>query len=313
MRDILTSARLIAFSIAVAIAAPLTPSYVAAQNTPASQTAQRSTAALRDSLKAALGFFASFDHGFDADYAHGDRLIYTAPSFHDLGAAVANVLSPDIVIAKGQGRYGDALQFRKKNTQAVFYRAAVNSNYRPRNWSGTISFWLSLSPDSDLEPGYVDPLQITDKAYNNTAIWVDFTRDDKPRHFRLGVFGDSAAWTKGKSAQEQNAFFDQRTVVVTQPPFARGQWTHVAIVFSGLGSDSGGTAKLYLNGKLTGTTDRIREPFNMDAELATIRLGVNYTGLMDELSMFTRPLSDAEVEVLYQLDGGAATILKYSP
>ena len=241
------------------------------------------------------------------------KLLQTAPSFRNLDAAVADVVSPDIVIAKGQGRYGDALQFRKKNTQAVFYRAAVNTGYRPRNWSGTISFWLSLSPDSDLEPGYVDPLQITDKAYNNAAIWVDFTRDDKPRHFRLGVFGDSAAWNKGNVPTDQNPFFNQRTVVVTQPPFARGQWTHVAIVFSGVGSDSGGTAKLYLNGKLAGTTDGIREPFNMEPALATIRLGVNYTGLMDELSMYTRALSEAEVDALYRVDGGVAAILRYSP
>jgi hypothetical protein len=300
-----TPSPVIALAVAATAAAALLPASAGAQGSPPS--------AVMDSLKTALSFVASFDHGFDADYAHGDRLIYTAPSFGTLGAATANVSSPDIVIAKGQGRYGDALQFRKKNKQAVYYRAAVNTGYRPRNWSGTISFWLSLSPDSDLEPGYVDPLQITDKAYNDAAIWVDFTRDDKPRHFRLGVFGDSAAWTKGKSTQDQNAFFDRRTVVVTQPPFARGQWTHVAIVFAALGTDSGGTAKLYLNGKPAGAAQGIREPFGWEPELATVRLGVNYTGLMDDLSMFTRALSDAEVAALYGLEGGAATILKYSP
>lgn len=302
-----------AAAIGILTVAAFVPVRVAAQGSAPSSSAQRATAAARDSLRATLSFLATFDHGFDADYAHGDRLIYTAPSYSKLDAAVADVISPDIVIAKGQGRYGDALQFRKKNTQAVFYRAAVSSGYRPRNWSGTVSFWLSLSPDTDLEPGYTDPLQITDKAYNNTAIWVDFTRDDKPRHFRLGVFGDSVAWTKGKSANEQTAFFDQRTVVVTQPPFARGQWTHVVIAFSRLGSDSGGTAKLYLNGKPAGTAEGIKEPFNMEAALATIRLGVNYTGLMDELTMFTRALTDTEVEALYQLEGGAGTLLRSGP
>jgi hypothetical protein len=265
---------------------------------------------VRDSLRAALSFFASFDHGFHADYARGDRLMYTAPSYRNLDEAVADVVSPDIVIAKGQGRYGDALQFRKKNTQAVFYRAAVNSGVRARNFSGTVSFWLSLGPDTDLEPGYTDPLQITDKAYNNDAIWVDFTRDDKPRHFRLGVFGDSAVWNPKNLATDQNPVFDQRTVVVTQPPFAHGQWTHVAIVFSRIGNDSGGTAKLYLNGKLAGTADGIKEPFNWEPALATVRLGVNYVGLWDELSMFARPLTDAEVDALYRLDGGVATLLK---
>src|SRR5689334_559772 len=192
--------RRVALSIAVATTTPLTPISLGAQAAPAP--------ALRDSLRAALSFLATIDHGFPADYALDDRIIYTAPSYRNLDAAVADVVSPDIVIAKGQGRYGDALQFRKKNTQALFYRASVNSGYRPRNWSGTLSFWLSVSPDTDLD-GYTDPLQLTDKTYNNAAIWVDFTRDDKPRHFRLGVFGDSASWSKGLSS-DQDPFFNQR-------------------------------------------------------------------------------------------------------
>jgi hypothetical protein len=311
MRD--SRYRLIALAALVFTAASSVPASVAAQGTqgpPASQTADHSATALRDSLRASLAFFASFDHGFHADYAHGDRVMYTAPSYGTLDEAVADVVSPDIVIAKGQGRYGDALQFRKKNTQAVFYRAAVNVGLRPRNFSGTISFWLSLSPDADLEPGYTDPLQITDKAYNSDAIWVDFTRDDKPRYFRLGVFGDSAAWNPKNLSSDQNPAFNQRTVVVTEPPFAHGQWTHVAIVFSRIGTDSGGTAKLYLNGKLAGSAEGIKEPFTWEPALATIRLGVNYVGLWDELSAFTRPLTDAEVEALYRLSGGVATLLK---
>jgi Concanavalin A-like lectin/glucanases superfamily len=304
-----TLARLVTSAVAVITAAASTPAHVMAQNVPPSQTAQRSATALRDSLRATLGFLASFDRSFDADYAHGDPLIYSAPSYTKLDATMPGVANPDIVIAKGQGRYGDALQFRKKNTQALFYRAAVNTNYRPRNWSGTISFWLNLSPDTDLD-GYTDPVQLTDKTYNNAAIWVDFTRDDKPRHFRLGVFGDSAAWNKANLPSDKDPFFNQRTVVVTQPPFARGQWTHVAIAFSGLGTDAGGTAKLYLNGKLAGTADGIREPFSWEPFLASIRLGVNYTGLFDELSIFTRALNDAEVDALYRLDGGVATLLR---
>ena len=264
--------RLLAAAVVAMTAAASMPASVMAQNAPPTPSAQRSATALRDSLKATLGFLASFDHGVDADYAHGDPLIYSAPSYTKLGAAVGGIASPDIGIAKGQGRYGDALQFRKKNTQALFYRASVNSGYRPRNWSGTVSFWLNLSPDTDLD-GYTDPAQLTDKTYNNAAIWVDFTRDDKPRHFRLGVFGDSAAWSKGNVSPNDDPFFNQRTVVVTQPPFARGQWTHVAIAFSGIGTDSGGTAKLYLNGKSVGTATGIKEPFTWEPFLATIRLG----------------------------------------
>jgi hypothetical protein len=295
--------------LAVASAMSSFAGVAAAQRQP-STSPQAAAQAIHDTLRASLGFLASFDHGFDADYAHGDRLIYSAPSYKDIDIATADVRNPDVVIAKGQGRYGDALQFRKKNTQALFFRAAVNSGYRPRNWSGTVSFWLNVGPETDLEPGYTDPLQMTDKAYDNDAIWVDFTRDDKPRHFRLGVFGDSSGWNTQHVPTQQNPSFDRRTVVVTQPPFADGQWTHVAIVFANINSDSGGTAKLYLNGRLQGTAAAIKEPFNWEPASATIRLGVNYTGLWDELSIYDRALSDAAIEALYNLPGGASTLLK---
>jgi hypothetical protein len=303
--------RLIArFVLALVCAMFSTATPAAAQNPAPSRPPEAAAQAIRDTLRASLSFFASFDHGFHADYAHGDRLMYTAPTYRDLDEAMAAGTTPDMVIAKGQGRYGDALEFRKKNTQAVFFRAAVNSGYRPRNWSGTISFWLNLSPEADLEPGYADPLQLTDKAYNNAAIWVDFTRDDKPRHFRLGVFGDSAAWNAQNLPTERNPFFNQRTVVMTQPPFAHGKWTHVAIVFASLNSDSGGTAKLFLDGQLKGTAEGIKDPLTWEPARATIRLGVNYVGLWDELSMYDRPLSDAAIDALYHLPGGVGVLLK---
>lgn len=282
---------------------------VAAQ-APAPPSAQSVEHAMRDTLRTALSFLASFDHGFRADYAHGDPVLYVAPTRLNLGEAMVETGDSNITIAKGQGRYGDAIQFRTKNTKFVFYRAAVNLGYRQHDWSGTISFWLSLTPDIDLEPGYTDPIQITDKTYNNAAIWVDFTRDDKPRHFRLGVFGDSAAWNRRNLPSEQDPFFNQRTIVVTRPPFVHGRWTHVAIVFSKLNTDSGGTAKLYLNGRLQGTAAGIKEPFTWEPALSTIRLGTNYVGLLDELSVYDRALSDAAIDALYHLPGGVGTLLK---
>ena len=102
-------------------------------------------------------------------------------------------LPEGVEIARGKGRHGDALWFRKKSSSAVFFRAAENMPYRKSDWSGTISFWLSLDPDKDLEPGYTDPLQITERAWNDAAIWVDFS-DKDPRHLRLGAFADLKVW-----------------------------------------------------------------------------------------------------------------------
>jgi hypothetical protein len=84
----------------------------------------------------------------------------------------------------------------------------------------------------------------------------------------------------------------------------------VAIVFSELNTEAGGIAKLYLNGQLKGTTERIKELFTWESALATIRLGVNYVGLWDELSIFDRALNDAAIDALFHLDGGVGALLK---
>ncbi len=259
-----------------------------------------------NALRKALTFHASFDRGIDADFALGDRRLYTASSYENRGDSKPGIGNPDVSIASGKGRFGDALQFKRKNTKAIYYQAGTNVAYQSENWNGTVSFWLSLDPDKDLEPGYCDPLQVTDEDYNDAALWVDFTKDDKPRHFRLGVFGDLKVWNPKGLEPDKNPDFLQRLVVVKGPPFGRGKWTHVAIAFSRLGS--GGEANLYLNGRLQGTTSQVREPFTWDVPRAAIRLGVNYVGLFDDLSVFNRTLSDKEIQTLYQLQNGVRSL-----
>lgn len=259
-------------------------------------------------LAGALTFHASFDNGPHADFARGDTTLYTAPSYDEQDEAAAGIGSPAIDIAEGAGRFGDALEFTEKNTFAVFYRAEDNVAFSPSNWSGTVSFWLSLEPGEDLEPGYCDPIQITDVAYNDAAIWVDFTAEN-PRQFRLGVFGDLAVWNPENLSSTDNPFFLERLIAVDQPPFKGGEWTHVAVTFSGLGSDAGGVANLYLNGvPQPKTMEGIAEPFTWDVSRAAIRLGVNYVGLYDDLALFDRPLTADEVTTLYEMEGGAAAL-----
>jgi hypothetical protein len=259
-------------------------------------------------LSSALIFHASFDNGPDADFGSGDRKIYSAPSYKVLQDAKPGIGNPDVVIAKGMGRFGDALQFRKKNTMALFFKAENNLPYGTHDWEGTVSFWLNLSPDRDLEPGYCDPIQLTDKEFNNAAIWTDFTRDDKPRRFRLGVFGDLAAWNPNNIPPEKNDVFNKRTIAISKPPFSRGTWTHVVLTWAGLNSSKGGVAKLYVNGQLKGSAQDIREPFTWNVSQSTIRVGVNYVGLWDELAIFWRALNDREIEHLYRLKNGARSL-----
>lgn len=258
-------------------------------------------------LKKALTFHSSFDEGTTADFALGDKSMYTAVTRKNLEEAQAGMLNGDHQITTG-GKWGSAFQFGKKSDTVIFYRSKDNISYNAENWSGTVSFWLSLDPATDLEPGYTDPVQITDVNYNDAAIWVDFTNEN-PRTFRLGVFGDLATWIQDTLSAPYSEVFDRRLVSVENPPFQKGAWTHIAITYLSLGTDEG-NHNLYLNGKLIGAVSGIDDPFTWDLEKSNIFLGLNFTGLMDELSIFNKPLSAAEVTELYQLDGGVKSILK---
>jgi len=249
--------------------------------------------------KADAVFRATFDNGTDAVIGAGDRRIYTAPEGYKAQAkAVPGLAGAPVEHAPQAGRKGGgALRFLKQNNAAVFYQGAGHIPFDAKNWTGTISFWLQLDPETDLAPGYCDPIQVTDKAYNDSAIWVDFTKDEKPRHFRLGVFGALKAWNPQNITSGKNPLFDNRLVVVKQTPFARGRWTHVAITFERLGSGQG-RARLYLDGKPQGDTPAIAEAFEWNMANAAIRLGVGYVGLMDDVAIFKRALTPREIRAL---------------
>ena len=222
-----------------------------------------------------LTFHASFDNGVDADWALGDGQIYTAPSYAEQDQAVHGIGNPSVDVADDVGRFGAALRFTARNRHAIFYKAEDNVAYASENWSGTVSFWLSLDPATDLEPGFCDPIQITDAAYNDAAIWVDFTAEN-PRQFRLGVFGDLDVWNPDGLSPDAHPGFGGRLLIADEPPFATGQWTHVVITYDGLNTQRGGVANLYLDGeRLPHTSEGIDEPFTWDLDQGAIRLGVN--------------------------------------
>jgi hypothetical protein len=259
------------------------------------------------SLAAALSFHAGFDTGPDAGFARGDARLYTATSYKKRDDTQAGIHAPDVKLVAEGGRFAGALHFAKRNQRAIFFRARDNVAFEPKSWSGTVSFWLRLDPNRDLEPGYCDPIQVTDETYKDAAIWVDFTKDDKPRHFRLGVFGDLEVWNPKDVQPAENPDFLERVVPVEEPPFARDRWTHVVITFAGLGSGQG-EASLYLDGAPQGSAKPIPEPFTWDLDRAALRIGVNYVGYFDELAAFDRPLTPEEVEQLHELAAGVASL-----
>lgn len=254
-----------------------------------------------DSLRPSLIFHAGFDKALDADVARGDPRIYHAPDYKPQSGAKPGLGDVDAAIENGAGIAGSgALRFRSKNTRALFFRG----DRHVALGGGTLSFWLRLDPQKDLSPGFSDPVQLTDKAYNDSAIWVDFTKDDVPRHFRLGVFGALKAWNPANTPPDTNPDFLRRLVVVERPPFSNERWTHVAVTWKGLDAGGAGSATLFLNGKLVSSVTGIREPFEWDPARMAIRLGIGYTGLMDEVATFDRALNERDIAALYRGGSG---------
>ena len=253
-------------------------------------------------IREALTFSASFDLGANADFAKGDKQIYTASS-GERKDPQPGLPAGEIEVSKGQGRHGgDALRFIKKSGKVAFYKAAGNVDYRQQDWSGTASFWLSLDPQVDLGDWYCDPIQITEKAWNDAALWVDFSKDERPKHFRLGALADLKVWNPTNRDFEKMTAAERPVVVVTQPPFSRGTWTHVVITFEKFNTGKpDGLAKLYLNGKLQGAVTGRNQIYSWDQEKAAIQIGMSYVGLYDDLALFNRALNEAEIKVLYTL------------
>ena len=261
------------------------------------------------SLKEALTFYASFDNGVDADFALGDARMYTVPNRKAIDSAQVGLHKPDISRQDGKGKYGHGLVFTERSSGNIYYPSENNIAYSQENWSGAISFWLSLDPATDLEPGYCDPIQITDVSYNDAAIWVDFTKEN-PRDFRLGVIGDRNVWNPNPEGPDnENPIFNKRLTGVQNPPFGSNQWTHILINFSQLNTTTG-QASLYMNGEHKGTRENIDTPFTWELSKSNIYLGLGYIGRMDELSIFNRNLTVKEITALFELENGVHTIME---
>ena len=247
-------------------------------------------------------FRANFDGSADAVLSLGDPRIYSAPDYSKADQAQPGLPSTSVELAPDEGIQGGALRFVKPNKVAVFYKGLGNVPFEPKNWTGTLSLWLRLDPQLDLEKDYCDPIQLTDKAYNDSAIWVDFTKDGNPKPFRLGIFGSLKEWNPNNKNPESDPTFDNRLVAIPKPEFSRERWTHIAIVFQGLGSGSG-DAHFYMNGTLRGKTEQIKEAFSWDMGRGSIRLAFNYAGYMDEIALFKRALTNREVMQILKAKG----------
>ena len=250
-------------------------------------------------LRESLTLYTSFDQE-EADFALGEKALFSAASRQAMDSTTQKGLAAGVhELETGTGKWGRALRFIKRDDAVLFFRSAQNINHTPQNWSGTISFWLKVNPETDLAPGFTDPIQITDTRYDDASLWVDFTRES-PRVFRLGVLGDRTSWHQDTVKTSARAEYERRLIPVANPPFNNSKWTHVVIVYRTLGTPTA-SYELFLNGASSGIREGIDDPFNWEPGESNIYLGLGFVGRLDELAIFNRPLSNEEILQLHQM------------
>jgi hypothetical protein len=260
-------------------------------------------------LSKALQFHASFDKGIDADYAVGDAKLYTALTGNRQQARPGLPDDGLVLLAPGAGITGNALRFTKKMKPVVFYKGDKNINYRSNQWSGAVSFWLKLDPDRDLEPGYCDALQIVGQAWDEGNMFIEFSKDHTPRHLRYAIRAVTKLWNPKNLKWEEIPDVDRPMVPVYRPMFSREKWTHVCFSFGNINSGrKDGWGRLHLDGKYQGEIRGWENTFNWDASRTAVTIGLAYVGLFDDLAVFDRPLTDAEVDLIHDAKGLASLV-----
>lgn len=300
MRQLAVNKPVVVAALALA-AAFLVPSVPSTQESSRSQP-----------LRSALTFHASFDGKVDAIHAAGDPALHWAPSMKERrNASTGLPPTGETQLATGAGRFGDALRFTKRTKPPVFFRVQRNMPYASSDWSGTVSFWLQVDPQGQLEPGFCDPVQITPRAWNDAAFFVEFEKRPESIPFRLGVYADVDVWNPTKRKFEEIPASERPLVTVSDPPFAGNKWTHVVFTFERFNTGKpDGVTRLYLDGEPRGTLAPRQQTFTWQPEDAIIGLGLNYIGLLDELSVFNRALAADEVAHLYRLDTGVSALIR---
>jgi hypothetical protein len=256
------------------------------------------------SLAQALTLQASFDRGFDADFARGDKTCYAQAK------ELVPIKSTDEVRLEPEaGRFGGALHFTKKGNLRPAFKDAGTLGYNAKNWDASVSIWLRLTPDEDLEPGYCDPVQIVGDDSKKGYIFLEWSKDEKPRYFRYAIRPLFHIWNPTNVQWADIPFAKRPMVQVERAPFSRDTWTHVVFTLENVNDKSQPqVGKLYLNGKLQGAIEKWDLTFDWNPERVLLVLGASYVGHLDDLAVFNRAISDGEVKQLFGLKRGVCEL-----
>lgn len=259
----------------------------------------------QDTLKSSLVFHASFDFVLNADFSKGDKtaVIKKGKEF------VPCVFNDDVKLDAVGGKFGGCLHFPKKGVTRPQFSGVNVLGYNDKSWSATVSVWLRLTPDEDLEPGYCDPVQIVGDDTKKGFIFLEWSKNETPRFFRYAIRPLSQIWNP-TNVQWDEIPFDKRPMVqIANAPFRRDVWTQAVFTLDRINDQAAKpSGSLYLNGQLQSRITGWDLTFDWKPESVALMLGAAYVGHLDDLAVFDRALSDDEVKQVFQLERGIASL-----
>lgn len=252
-------------------------------------------------LSKALTFHASFDKGLDADFSRGEK----ACTYRTKAGVVPAAPNEELALVPDGGRFGGSLHFTKKGATQPRFKDAGVLGYNDRSWSTTVSVWLRLDPDKDLEPGYCDPVQIVGDDTKKGFVFLEWSKDETPRHFRFAIRPLFQIWNPNNIDWAKMTPEQRPAVNLPRAPFSREAWTHAVFTVENVNDKTKKPAgRLWLNGKLQGAIKGWDLTFGWNPDAVHLVLGAAYVGHMDDLAVFNRALTDAEVKQLFALKNG---------
>jgi hypothetical protein len=255
-------------------------------------------------IRQAVTLRASFDEAVRADYGRGELGLSTRfnhETERNQFVFEKGFDSAVFRVAQNAGIVGSALEARDllPRNGRIFFPAQGNIAYRKGGWEGSVSVWLKTDPNTMLKSRFCDPVQITERGASNGGLWFDFN-DSKPRDMRMGAFPAVRTGEKPVGEGDPSA----PIIWLKGVGFKADEWHHVAMTWSGFDTGrSGARAALYVDSKLIGELRDRQIAMDWDLEKAGIYIAVGYIGLLDELAVFNRALSPAEIALLFKRPG----------
>jgi len=172
------------------------------------------------------------------------------------------------------GKVGQALKFNGTSDYVDLGSSQIISSTTPF----TVSYWANLLAISD----YKIPITLrTNSSQNWRQFW---TLSDNSVYF-----GSNSGWVNLKGALSGSFM---------------GQWHHIVVTYNGSGATTAANFSIYDNGISLSTSDG----GSFTGDTGTSRIGVlsngtswPWNGKIDEVRIYNRVLSDAEVKRLYQM------------